>query len=271
EPHAEIVKVFCKRCGASANPFSRYCETCGNTLDLSKEGPVKEPAAGEVEKTVITGKLTVPPAAAAFRTQADSPTGRLQASLSDRSQRPAPVESLAEIDRSGRRTVAFNDSLTTNFPAPTDELMSRPTDPSPETVITTLSNPASIGSEQSVQRSDSQGAVVVWMIIATLAVAAGFVAWKLRNDLKNRSLSANSSPSQSLNQSTPQPVTALSGVTPEVAPSPQQPIASNTPNSSPNGALNGAPDGMLFVPGGTFKMGRDDGDEFESPAHTVKV
>jgi len=68
EEMPEIVKVFCKRCGASAKPFSRYCETCGNTLDLSKEGPVKEPAAGEVEKTVITGKLVVPPAAAASRT-----------------------------------------------------------------------------------------------------------------------------------------------------------------------------------------------------------
>ena len=69
EAMPEIVKVFCKRCGAASKPFSRYCETCGNTLDLSsEEAPEKEPAEGEVEKTVITGKLTVPPAAAAFRT-----------------------------------------------------------------------------------------------------------------------------------------------------------------------------------------------------------
>src|SRR5262245_25341460 len=47
---AEIEKVFCKRCGAAAKPFSRYCETCGNTLNLSKEAPKKEPAEGEIEK-----------------------------------------------------------------------------------------------------------------------------------------------------------------------------------------------------------------------------
>src|SRR5262245_24349844 len=107
EEIGEVAKVFCKRCGATAKPFSKYCETCGNTLDLSKEAPSLEepskldsPAKGlpvkdlpakdlpakdrvddETEKPVITGKLVVPPAAAAFRTQSDSPTGRLQASL----------------------------------------------------------------------------------------------------------------------------------------------------------------------------------------------
>jgi formylglycine-generating enzyme required for sulfatase activity len=31
------------------------------------------------------------------------------------------------------------------------------------------------------------------------------------------------------------------------------------------------PEGMVYVPGGTFKMGRDDGDNYERPAHEVKV
>lgn len=31
------------------------------------------------------------------------------------------------------------------------------------------------------------------------------------------------------------------------------------------------PEGMAYVPGGTFKMGRDDGDEYERPAHQVTV
>src|SRR5262249_48533546 len=186
EPHAEIVKVFCKRCGASANPFSRYCETCGNTLDLSKEGPVKEPAAGEVEKTVITGKLVVPPAAAAFRTQADSPTGRLQASLSDRGQRPAAFEPLAEVDRASRKTTAFNDSLTTNFSELTEPLPGRPTDPSPETVITSLPDAVSSKSEQSIRRSDSRGANMVWIIIGILTACAGLVAFRIYQASKKR-------------------------------------------------------------------------------------
>ena len=32
-----------------------------------------------------------------------------------------------------------------------------------------------------------------------------------------------------------------------------------------------APSGMVYVPGGTFLMGRDDGDEYERPAHSVTV
>jgi formylglycine-generating enzyme required for sulfatase activity len=31
------------------------------------------------------------------------------------------------------------------------------------------------------------------------------------------------------------------------------------------------PEGMVYVPGGPFKMGRDDGDNYERPAHGVKV
>ncbi|MEM2125101.1 MAG: SUMF1/EgtB/PvdO family nonheme iron enzyme [Candidatus Methanosuratincola sp.] len=32
-----------------------------------------------------------------------------------------------------------------------------------------------------------------------------------------------------------------------------------------------SPPGMVFIPGGTFRMGRDDGDEYERPAHEVTV
>ncbi|MGH9935145.1 MAG: SUMF1/EgtB/PvdO family nonheme iron enzyme [Blastocatellia bacterium] len=263
EEMADVAKVFCKRCGASAKPFSRYCETCGNTLDLSKEAPEKKPAEGAAEKTVITGKLAVPPAAAAFRTQADSPTGRLQASLSDRNQRP--LDPPAEIDRAGRRTTAFNDSLTTNFPDATDPLVGRTTDPMPETVVTALPDSVPVGSERSVQRSDSRGIIVVWGIILVLAMAAGFVAWRLYTSQKNLSRSANPSLDQTPDRSTPQPTTALLGATP--------PAPETTPSSKQSGAPAppATPDGMVFVPGGTFKMGRDGGDEFESPAHTVNL
>jgi formylglycine-generating enzyme required for sulfatase activity len=273
----EVVKVFCKRCGASAKPFSRYCETCGNTLDLSKEAPVNEPAAGEVEKTektVITGKLVVPPAAAAFRTQADSPTGRLQASLSERSQRPAAIEpppepakppepaETVEIARAARKTAAVHDSLTSNFPEATDPLLGRRTNPGAEMLLTALPDREEdipIESEQLIQRSDSRGATVVWIIIIFLAVAAGLVAWQLRTNMKNVSTSANSSPSPSPDQATAQNTTALLGATPEAAASPVPSAGAATPA------------GMVFVPGGAFKMGRNNGDEFESPAHTVNV
>ncbi|MEO6724235.1 MAG: SUMF1/EgtB/PvdO family nonheme iron enzyme [Blastocatellia bacterium] len=41
--------------------------------------------------------------------------------------------------------------------------------------------------------------------------------------------------------------------------------------SQGNPAAITVPDGMVYVPGGRFKMGRSNGDEYERPAHTVEV
>lgn len=43
-----------------------------------------------------------------------------------------------------------------------------------------------------------------------------------------------------------------------------------TPDRSPPAAPP-APSGMVYVPGGEFTMGRDDGDEYERPAHKVSL
>jgi formylglycine-generating enzyme required for sulfatase activity len=51
--------------------------------------------------------------------------------------------------------------------------------------------------------------------------------------------------------------------------------SSDTSQGSPAGSgawpVEGAPEGMVFVPGGTFNMGRNDGDEYEKPQHQVTV
>lgn len=48
--------------------------------------------------------------------------------------------------------------------------------------------------------------------------------------------------------------------------------ASNSTTSSSNlSVANKAPGGMVYVPGGEFMMGRNDGDEAEQPAHKVTV
>ncbi len=267
----EIAKVFCKRCGASAKPFSRYCETCGNTLDLSKESRPNKSAEGEAEKTVITGKLLTPPAAAAFRTQADSPTGRLQASLSELSQRLS--EPLLDIDRGGRKTANIDKSLAEDFSGATDPLIGRTTDPGLDPPgmdlrMDVLADAVSIESEQAVRRSDSRSGTVALIIVVTLAVGAGLVAFQLwRNGPKSRASSAEVAVDQS-----PDPSTSKNSTTsalPGDAPSPAQPAASTTPNSAPS--TPPPPDGMVFVSGGTFKMGRDGGDELERPAHAVAV
>jgi formylglycine-generating enzyme required for sulfatase activity len=247
----DIAKVSCKRCGATAKPFSRYCETCGNTLDLAKGVPPKEPAEDEKDSAVITGKLVVPPVAAAFRTQADLPTGRLQASLSSRGQRS--LEPFREPGRAGRKTLAVNDSPTGDFRGATGPLPGKPTNPNSEAGKRYFEGSISSGrTEQLVERSDSRGATLVWIIIALIGLGAGLVAWRLWTNEKNFQRAPRVAPQQSPSQ----PMPGLIGTTPQ---------------ASPSLIPTAAPDGMVFVPGGGFKMGRDDGDELERPSHIVEV
>jgi formylglycine-generating enzyme required for sulfatase activity len=281
----QIEKVFCKRCGAQSKPYSRFCESCGNTLDLSKN-VVKEEAVAEAEEKVITGKLLTPPAPAVFRTQIDASSSKSPTASMERGQRPTLLDPLT--DASGRKTDAFGEPVrTSNIAAasiPTVPSIS--TDTRPDMVVTSsefvgqdgvsshefssfqgvsaaemnnshpkaapkaVNDPARL-----VQKSDSLGAVVVWMIILILAVGAGFVAWRLFNDQRQQASSAGD---QAEAQPAPEAATAAS---PDAAPSAEpSAVASVT-----------APNGMVYVPGGTFKMGREGGDEFESPTHTVSV
>lgn len=70
---------------------------------------------------------------------------------------------------------------------------------------------------------------------------------------------------------------ASSSVTPAPASSATagaaRPDASPAASSAPGTAATGeaAPEAMVYVPGATFKLGRDDGDEFAKPAHEVTV
>lgn len=55
-----------------------------------------------------------------------------------------------------------------------------------------------------------------------------------------------------------------------------RPRAALTPAGAGAGASgkvtsSSPPEGMVYIPSGTFKMGRDDGDNYERPAHEVKV
>ena len=61
---------------------------------------------------------------------------------------------------------------------------------------------------------------------------------------------------------TPTPAVAQPTVQPTAAPPTPSPAANTAPVP---------PTGMVYIPGGAFQMGRDDGDEFERPAHAVTV
>ncbi len=254
EESLEITKVFCKRCGALAKPFSRYCETCGNTLDLSKAVPPKEPAkdepfADEADRGMITGKLSATPlVTAAFRTQADLSTGGSQTSISSRSQ--SSYDPLAVADRAGRKAAPANDSLAVDYRAGAGAARGKSPAPNSKRLRKTSNATASTGTERMVQRSDSRGALLVWIIIVGLGVSAGYVAWRLWTTQKNLMRSPGSSSGRAPEQS--------------LQPSPAPPTGENSKPIA-------APEGMVFVSGGTFKMGRDDGDDLERPAHVVEV
>jgi formylglycine-generating enzyme required for sulfatase activity len=55
------------------------------------------------------------------------------------------------------------------------------------------------------------------------------------------------------------------------AAAPASPTAIVTPAVATESAGQSPPEGMIYVPGGTFLMGRDNGDEYERPAHSVTV
>jgi len=85
-------------------------------------------------------------------------------------------------------------------------------------------------------------------LLVILAVAAGTI-WVVRNKTAK-------------NISSPTPETA--SPTPAV-------IVEASPPPSATPAPPVAPEGMVYVPGGEFRLGRDDGDDYERPAHPVKV
>jgi serine/threonine-protein kinase len=49
------------------------------------------------------------------------------------------------------------------------------------------------------------------------------------------------------------------------------PVATAQPSPTPTPLELLAPEGMTFIPGGEFRLGRDDGDDYERPAHLVTV
>jgi formylglycine-generating enzyme required for sulfatase activity len=254
-----VAKVYCKRCGAEAKPFSKYCESCGNTLDLSKEAAkIREEAAkGGIELAPADQEpSSAQPVVTAGGNQAEAPSAKLQTPPAERRTRQTVVEPAPDFNRGGRSTDAIGESsLTSDLPVPRETAETRVSNKSGEIrVSSSLPMPppdlsASQDSARLVQQSDSMGAIVVWSIIVVLTLAAGLVAWRLLNDTKEQSQSGSE-------QTAAQP--------PESVAPPQGQSA-----SGPQPAT--APEGMVYVPGSVFKLGREDGDEFESPAHTVTV
>ena len=63
---------------------------------------------------------------------------------------------------------------------------------------------------------------------------------------------------------------ASQSVTTNVSSNPTNANTNNNPEIKASNPQN-PPSGMVYLPGGTFKMGRNDGDDYEKPAHDVTI
>jgi formylglycine-generating enzyme required for sulfatase activity len=302
----EVEKVFCKRCGAGAKPFSRFCETCGNTLEAPKDAP-------------ITGKLKTPPAAASLRTQIDASHSTLQAgaqagaSLGAHAEEPIrnarttqsdpppppPPRIVRRLSPEGgqRKTIPISESSQTGALSEKTERLAagidstRPTNPAGPTrrtgrtgaVVSSVASSASAAtssirnaSRRLSRRLTAQPVYQLpppqeerrssWPMIAMammVLLAVTVVIWWLRMHPTGRLFSSSDQPAVRVDEdaASDPPASVNAGASP--APSLASP--------SPSVPAVTAPEGMVYVPGGTFEMGRSGGDDAETPPHKVTV
>jgi gamma-glutamyl hercynylcysteine S-oxide synthase len=280
---AELEKVTCKRCGSSAKPYSRFCESCGATLEQQRDAPT-------------TGKLRTPPAAASLRTQIDTPppvsqplhVPKLAAPPEPRydpratqGDPPQPTIKRHISPEGGRRqTVAIAESgYTRDMPANDPPARSEPaprhnTAPfaatarvrrSARTVAAGMANTANRISKRwsgppspapAPAERPSKWPLIGFAAMVLLAITTVVWGWKYQTGGGTTA---------------PDPVPALQGEEDDSLP--VNPAAGVAPpaSASPASAAPAAPAGMVYIPGGPFEMGRNEGDDIERPAHNVTV
>lgn len=318
----EVEKVFCKRCGSAAKPYSRFCETCGNRIDLQGSAPT-------------TGKLKTPPAAASLRTQIDAPPPRRYYEEEDDPRRtletplpprrtvgvpgmagmeeepmrrntPPPPPRIVRWPRSDserRRTVAFNESGTQYLSeqelaeqewAEQGMTGERPRTPTVVTAVPGAAQampqgrwrrfttgklrrppmdreeraarrpvvsarptpPLHLGGQMAGRTEPPRSAWPGIAMAAIVLLATATVIWGLK--IRNARLYGLS------DHATFPEMIGISS-----SPSPRAPAnASATP---PPAQSDNLPQGMAYVPGGEFEMGRTGGDDAEAPPHKVTV
>jgi eukaryotic-like serine/threonine-protein kinase len=154
--------------------------------------------------------------------------------------RPIPLESTSlPLPPPIERTIKAPESAAQGSPAgphvPTMRVGSPPIVPSWERSATS-STATSFAEEAGYPRNRWKPAALIVAGVLILGVAIGLVAWR---PWTREAANVPTKPSQQVDTTEP-----------------------GTPK---------APMGMAYVPGGTFMMGRDNGDEAERPAHQVKV
>jgi formylglycine-generating enzyme required for sulfatase activity len=268
----KVEKTQCPKCGIEAKPFSRFCESCGHSFD-----------------TANTGKLKTPPTPGSLRTQAERPPSKLRIPGVETDSRPTRFDQQAyspakseDIDSSGgqstfaressdktddprgiaqtRKTISFKpSSQTANFESVERKTSSGaphsirrgPAAPTrPARVSGSLVDSADL-TDKYRERNNRAAFQTLAILGVTLLLAAAVTIWWL-----TRNRSGGTTPVDEQVQTQPSP----GQITLEASPSPP---------AKPSPII--APEGMVYVPGGAFEMGRNIGDRFESPTHNMVV
>ena len=229
---------------AEADKAKSHCPYCA--AEVMPNSHFCEACGGKL-RTATTGDLD--PAAV----MNEPPADKLNNGSSDEATAlamPLPVPSASElptlVDNASATTVAATQKQPVNVESIPDSLPSA-------TMVTPIAPTADALAPSSVSRGRHLRAA--WLTVGFIGVIALLllVASLIVKRVLLRKTSTNASPPATVSSTT--------------APISQAPASSTQPTSS---ALT-PPEGMVYVPGGTFQMGRDDGDEFERPAHAVTV
>jgi serine/threonine-protein kinase len=268
----KVEKTQCPKCGVEAKPFSRFCESCGYGFDVAN-----------------TGKLKTPPATGSLRTQSERPPSKPRIPRVESDRLPTVIDRPAyspdksdDIDISGgqstfaressdladelrgkpqtRKTISFKpSSQTANFgsgegrtspgmPYSTRRSPAAPTQPT--RVSGSLDDSAGLTDKYRERNNRAAFQTLAILGLILLLTVAGTIWWLTRN----RSGVAPPVDEQIQTQQSP------TQTAPETSPSPP---------AEPSPII--APEGMVYVAGGSFQMGRNIGDRFESPMHTTTI
>ncbi len=271
----EITKTNCKSCGTEAKPYSRFCEACGHNLVGAKSGTVETvastmsrpnqsesmPSPRKKSENVYQSSPTI------FEprslSESDKKLSAQEPKMSDALNHRADNLSSPELPDSGNLVLEPNLTAATTLDS-SGELgtaahsmpISEENGSQAKTVVTplppfggefrtkqsgVLAEPQPPGKRAFIQTS-------IFIALAFLLIL--FVYWWFTRDFKI-GVDGNSSSQSSV----------------------AQPGASSTSNTSrPAGATgNNGLESMVLIPGGKLDMGRNNGDEYETPVHAVTV
>ncbi len=238
-----IEKLHCPHCGAESKPFSRFCEACGKPVTVVERGV----AASGSPQTLLDEPVDNYDYLSADADRGEDLGGE-------------PETAAEEVESIGREaTVELPPRKTTGIGKTESPPARRAPVRGSEAASPRAAFPRPADSVVLPTETDARGQRAAFQTVALiglLLLAVGAVAawWFLRYG--SRPTASLSQPAQS--QPTVETTTAP-------APSPA-PTEAPTPSTAV-----AVPEGMVYVPGGTFQMGRNRGDRFERPAHDVTV